>query len=350
MTSFLIMNITRYLFIIFSSIILSCGKSGSTDNGGGGGNNNPPIDFAKGADISWITQMENAGKLFYNSSGVQKDCFQLMKDIGMNSIRLRVWVDPAGGWNNQADVIAKAVRAKNLGLRVMIDFHYSDSWADPGQQTKPAAWAAQDFTSLQTSVYNHTFGILLALKSNGVTPEWVQIGNETNDGMLWPTGKASLNMQNFAILERKGYDAVKAIDNNIKVIVHISNGYDNSLFRWIFDGLKNNGGLWDIIGMSLYPDPSNWSTLNTQCLSNMNDMIARYDKAVMITEVGMSWDQAPACQSFLTDLITKVKSLPNGKGLGVFYWEPEAYGNWQGYTKGGFDNSGKPTIALDAFH
>jgi len=249
-----------------------------------------------------------------------------------------------------ADVLVKAVRAKNLGMRIMIDFHYSDSWADPGQQTKPAAWASQDLAGLQTSVYNHTFNVLTTLKSNGVTPEWVQVGNETNDGMLWPDGRASVNMANFASLVNKGYDAVKAVDNNIKVIVHISNGQDNSLFRWIFDGLTNNGGKWDVTGMSLYPDPGNWATLNTQCLANINDMISRYNKPVMICETGMSWDQAAACQSFLSDLINKVRSVPANKGLGVLYWEPQSYGNWKGYTKGAFDNSGKPTIALNAFN
>lgn len=334
-------------------IAIGCSKSSSSGNngGGGGGGTNPPVtvNFAKGADISWLTQMEGAGKIFYNSSGTAQDCIQILKNLGMNSIRLRVWVDPAGGWNNTADVVAKAVRAKNLGMRIMIDFHYSDSWADPGQQNKPAAWAAQDFATLQTSLYNHTFSVLTALKSNGVTPEWVQVGNETNDGMLWPTGRASTNMANFATLVNKGYDAVKAVDSSIKVIVQISNGFDNSLFRWIFDGLKNNGAKWDIIGMSLYPDPANWSTLNTQCLANMNDMVSRYGKPVMICEVGMSWDQAAACNSFLSDLITKVKSLGNN-GLGVLYWEPQSYGNWQGYTKGAFDNSGKPTAALNAFN
>jgi arabinogalactan endo-1,4-beta-galactosidase len=142
---------------------------------------------------------------------------------------------------------------------------------------------------------------------------------------------------------------VKAVDPSIKVIVHISNGWDNNLFRWIFDGLKNNGAQWDIIGMSLYPSTSNWQTLNEQCLANMNDMVSRYNKDVMVVEVGMSWDQADACKSFLTDLITKVKSVPNNRGLGVLYWEPESYGTWQGYTLGAFDNSGKPTSALDAF-
>lgn len=340
----------KYILSLLFCGFMACGKSNSDDGSGGGGPVTPTVPFAKGADVSWLTQMESAGKLFYNSGGTAQECMQLLKNLGMNSIRLRVWVDPAGGWNNTADVLAKALRAKALGMRIMIDFHYSDSWADPGQQNKPAAWAAQDFATLQTSVYNHTFNVLTTLKTNGIVPEWVQVGNETNDGMLWPTGKASVNMANFAALVNKGYDAVKAVDNTIKVIVHISNGHDNSLFRWIFDGLKNNAGKWDVIGMSLYPDPTNWTTMNTQCLANMNDMVSRYDKPVMICEVGMSWDQAAACNSFLGDLITKVKSVSGSKGLGVFYWEPQSYGNWQGYTKGAFDNSGKPTAALNAFN
>jgi arabinogalactan endo-1,4-beta-galactosidase len=293
--------------------------------------------------------MEAAGRQFYTAGGVSTEGIQLMKSLGMNAIRLRVWVDPVGGWCNASDVLAKALRAKNLGMRIMIDFHYSDSWADPGKQNKPAAWAALDLSGLQSAVYDHTFSVLTLLKSNGIVPEWVQVGNETNDGMLWPNGKASLSMANFASLVNKGYDAVKAVDSSIKVIVQVSNGFDNSLFRWLFDGLRNNGGKWDVIGMSLYPPVADWSTLNNQCLANMNDMVSRYGKPVMICEVGMSWDQATACKSFLTDLITKIKSLPAGKGLGIFYWEPQAYNNWQGYTLGAFDNSGKPTIALDAF-
>jgi arabinogalactan endo-1,4-beta-galactosidase len=315
----------------------------------------PPIPptvtdtFVRGADISWLTQMESSGRKFYNSAGTEQDCIQILKALGMNTIRLRVWVDPLNGWNGQNDVIAKAVRAKHLGMKVMIDFHYSDSWADPGQQTKPAAWSSLDFASLKQSLISHTSTVLNGLKSAGVAPAWVQVGNETNDGMLWPDGKASTNMANFAQLVNAGYTAVKSVDPSIKVIVHISNGWDNGLFRWIFDGLKNNGAQWDVIGMSLYPSSTNWSTLNSQCLTNMNDMVSRYKKEVMVVEVGMSWDQAAACNSFLSDLITKVKSVPNGKGIGVLYWEPESYNNWQGYTLGAFDNSGKPTVGLNAF-
>ena len=334
------------LLILLSSSLYACKKSGT-------GGNPPPSppnnNIVKGADVSWLTEMEAAGKKFYNSTGSEKECMQILKDLGMNSVRLRAWVNPANGWNNTADVLAKATRAKNLGMKIMIDFHYSDSWADPGKQTKPLAWANQDFTTLKQSLSDYTSSVLNTLKTNGIVPEWAQVGNETNDGMLWPDGKASTNMNNFAQLVKAGYAAVKAVDPSIKVIVHISNGFDNNLFRWIFDGLKNNGTDWDIIGLSLYPSSSNWSTLNSQCLTNMNDMVARYNKEVMVVEVGMSWDQATACNSFLTDLIAKVKSVTNGKGLGVFYWEPEAYNNWQGYTLGAFDNTGKPTIALDAF-
>jgi arabinogalactan endo-1,4-beta-galactosidase len=336
-----------FFLVILVSVALACKKS---KTGG-----QPPVDppapeFVKGADISWVTQMESVGIKFYNTGGTEKDCFQLMKDLGLNAIRLRVWVNPVNGWNNTADVVAKALRAKAAGLKIMIDFHYSDTWADPGQQAKPAAWAAQDFTTLKTSLATHTTSVLNTLKTNGITPTWVQVGNETNDGMLWPDGKASTNMSNYAQLFIAGYNAVKTVDASIKVIVHLSNGWDNNLFRWNLDGLKANGAQWDITGMSLYPTPANWQTLTGQCFTNMSDMVARYGKEVMVVEIGMSWDQAVTCNAFITDLISKVKLVTGGKGLGVFYWEPQSYNNWQGYTLGAFDNSGKPTAAMNAFN
>ncbi len=314
----------------------------------------PPVaqtGFAKGADIGWITEMEAAGKKFYNAAGVETECFTLMKSLGMNTIRLRVWVNPSPAWNNAADVVAKAVRAKNLGMRVMIDFHYSDSWADPGKQTKPAAWSAMNFTELKTALATHTTDVLHQLKTADVTPEWVQVGNETNDGMLWPDGKASTNMANYAQLVNAGYDAVKAVFASAKVIVHVSNGWDNALFRWNIGGLISNGAKFDVIGMSLYPSyvAGGWASANQQCFTNMNDMVTRYNKEVMVVEVGMPWDSAADCKLFITDLITKVKSVTNNKGIGVLYWEPQSYGGWKGYTLGAFDNNGKPTIALDAF-
>jgi len=305
--------------------------------------------FIKGADVSWISEMEAAGIKFYNTEGVEQDLFLLLKNLGFNAIRLRIWVNPTNGWNNNTDVIAKALRAKSQGMKILLDFHYSDTWADPAHQTKPAAWEGLNFNVLKDSLKSHTESVLQAVKNAQINPEWVQIGNETNNGMLWPEGKASTNMSNFAELIATGYQAAKTIFTNTKVIVHVSNGWDNGLFRWMFDGLKNNNAQWDIIGMSLYPEPGNWSTLNTQCLANMNDMVARYNKEVMIVEVGMSWDQASISKSFISDIISKTKSVTNNKGLGVFYWEPQSYNNWKGYTLGAFDNTGKPTEALNAF-
>jgi arabinogalactan endo-1,4-beta-galactosidase len=347
------MRYTLLILILIVYCTLSCGKGSSApdNNNNTGGNTTTiglPATFAKGADVSWLTQMEASNYKFYSSAGTQQDLLQILKDKGINTIRLRVWVNPTDGWCNKADVLAKALRAKALSMRIMIDFHYSDVWADPAHQIKPVAWAGQNIVALQTSVYNHTFDVLSTLKTNGITPEWVQVGNETNDGMLWEEGRASKSIANFAALINSGYSAVKAVSTSIKVIVHISNGYDNSLFRWMFDGLKNNGANYDIIGMSLYPTTTNWADLDNQCLTNMNDMVARYNKPVMICEVGMDVNSPTIAKSFLTDIITKVNSVPGGNGLGVFYWEPECY-NWQGYSLGAFDNTGKPTVAMDAF-
>jgi arabinogalactan endo-1,4-beta-galactosidase len=339
------------LVLLFALLIFSCNKKTASVITEPPVVIEPPSYFALGADVSWVTQMEAANKLFYNTAGQQRECMALLKELGSNTIRLRVWVNPANSYNATADVVTKAIRAKNLGMRILIDFHYSDTWADPGAQTKPAAWAAQSLATLKISIATHTNLVLTELKNNGVTPEWVQIGNETNNGMLWPEGKASVSMSNFTQMINAGYDAVKAVYPNTKVIVHISNGYDNVLFRWMFDGLKNNGARFDVIGLSLYPSyfGAGWAAANTNCLANMNDMVARYDKEVFIVEVGMPWDAAADCKAFLTDLIAKTKSIPNKKGLGVLYWEPQSYASWQGYSLGAFDNTGKPTIALDAF-
>lgn len=303
--------------------------------------------FAKGADVSWLTEMEKAGNKFYTSTGRETECMSLLRDLGMNAIRLRVWVNPGDGWCNKSDVLVKAWRAHQLGMRLMIDFHYSDSWADPGQQTKPAEWSSYTLEELKTAVADHTKDVLNALKTQGITPEWVQVGNETGNGMLWDEGKADKNMAGYAALTTSGYEAVKAIFPDAKVIVHLQSGNDNSLYRWLFDGLKENGGKWDVIGMSLYPQADTWQAMNNECISNMKDMIERYGSEVILCEVGMPWDDAESCKNFLTDLLAQSKAIT--QCLGIFYWEPQCSSSWNGYTLGAFDNNGRPTEAWDAF-
>ena len=305
--------------------------------------------FALGADVGWLTQMESKGIKFYDDQLNAQDLFTILQQKGINAIRLRVWVNPSGGWNGVNDVVAKAIRAKQAGMRLLIDFHYSDSWADPGQQPIPAAWTAYGLDSLKQAVATHTTKVLQALRANNITPEWVQVGNEVNDGMLWELGRASTHMNNFAQLVLAGYNAVKAVDNSIKVVVHVSNGYNNTLFRYLFDGLKNNGAKWDVIGMSLYPSSFNWNSYCNQCFANMNDMVARYGSEIMAAEIGMSVSDSVACRGFIENMIANTKQVAKGKGIGVFYWEPEAYNNWQGYSLGAFNSKGQPTMAMNGY-
>jgi len=306
--------------------------------------------LVKGADVSWTSEIEANGISYYNRSGVKEDIFTIMKEEGMTAARLRVWVNPADGWySGTQDVVAKAKRAKAAGLSVLIDFHYSDTWADPGQQTKPAAWSSYTFTQLENAVYNSTVYTLQALKDAGVTPTWVQVGNETSNGMLWNDGMASANMKNYAWLTNSGYNATKSIFPNAKVVVHLANCYNNTNARWLFDGLVANSASFDVIAFSDYPtnvSGSTWQTVNTQCLANLNDMVSRYGKEVMIAEIGVPWDNTSA-KTIIADMITKLATV--SKAIGIFYWEPEALPSWKGYTMGAMDATGKATAAWDAF-
>ena len=313
-----------------------------------------PTISAFAADVGWLPQMEATGYKFYDTDGKQKDCLQLLKDRGINTIRLRVWVNPsndkASGHCSPAETVTMAVRAKKLGMRIMIDFHYSDSWADPGKQTKPAAWVNHTFLELQNDVYNHTFEVLNLLKAAGVTPEWVQVGNEIPGGMLWPDGKSS-NFGQLAQLLNKGYDAVKAVNTKIKVIVHVDEGNNNAKFRWFFDNAKANAVKYDVIGMSYYPYwiKSDYKVTIADLANNLNDMASRYDKEVMVVEVGGDFTLVQNTYDMLAATIKAVKAVPNNKGLGVIYWEPQGEKSWSGYQLNAWQSDGKPSPALDAF-
>ena len=318
--------------------------------------------FSKGADVGWLPQMEATGYKFYDVDGSQKDCLQLLKDRGMNTIRLRVWVNPsndkASGHCSPAETVVMAVRAQKMGMRIMIDFHYSDTWADPAKQAKPAAWANHSFADLQNDVYKHTFDVLSALKSAGVTPEWVQIGNEIPGGMLWPDG-SSTNFNQLAQLLNKGYEATKAVNSDIKVIVHVDEGNNNAKFRWFFDNAKANNVKYDIIGLSYYPywlgqekgkeALKDYSKTIADLVFNLNDLVSRYGKEVMIVEVGGDYTLVQNTKDMLEAVIKAVKSVPNNKGLGVIYWEPQGEKSWSGYQLNAWQSDGKPSPALDAF-
>lgn len=311
--------------------------------------------FAKGADISWVTQMENEGMRFYNSAGVETECAELMKQLGFNSIRLRVWVDPAEGWCSAADVLVKAKRAQRAGMRIMIDFHYSDTWADPANQTVPAAWADLDIDGLKNAVDEHTRSVLNLLKDNGIDVEWVQVGNETRGGMLWPLGEY-VNGANYAGLTTAGYEAAKSVYPDCKVIVHLDSGNRLDLYQRIFPVLERYGGKYDIIGMSLYPStwsdsiggyPEDWKTSTDACLANIDKVYELYGKEVMICEVGMPVSKPDMAREMLEYLLLHTRAKAHCKG--VFYWEPQAPEGYSGgYGLGAFANN-RPTAALEAF-
>ena len=342
-------KVVLQLTLLISMLFSSCSKSQTTDP--------KPIitnTFAKGADVGWLSQMEATGYRFYDADGTEKNGLQLLKDRGMNTIRLRVFVNPSNdrinGHCSKDETVAMAVRAKNLGMRIMIDFHYSDTWADPAHQTKPAAWANHTFSTLLTDVYNHTFEVLTALKTAGVTPEWVQIGNEIPGGMLWPEGNYT-NFGQLAQLLNKGYDATKAIDPTIKVIIHIDQGNNNSRFRWFFDNARTNNVKYDVIGLSYYPYwlNSDYTVTIADLQNNLNDMVTRYNKEVMVVEVGGDYTLVQNTKDMLTATINAVRNVPNQKGLGVIYWEPEGEKTWSGYQLNCWQSNGKPSTALDAF-
>ena len=307
--------------------------------------------YALGADISWVTEMESKGYKFYTSAGVETECTALMKSLGCNAVRYRVWVNPSAGWCNKADVLVKAKRAAALGLPVMIDFHYSDSWADPGNQNPPAAWASMSLAQMATALGNHTKDVLQTLKDAKVSVAWVQVGNETNTGMCLPTGAvSSSDASGFITLANAGYDAVKAVYPDAYVILHHSSAENLSANKWFYNLVKT--AKYDMIGLSLYPSYwenggyPDWTTKTESAISNFLTLHDTFSKPVMLVEFGMPASEPAKAKAALERILSKTKGIDWFKG--VFYWEPESEQSRNNYGYGAFAN-GKPTIALDPF-
>lgn len=313
-----------------------------------------PPAFAKGADVSWLPQMEATGYQFLDENGQQADVLLLLKDRGMDAVRLRIFVNPSDNpWSGHCDkdaTVDMALRAQKLGMRVMANFHYSDSWADPGKQNKPEAWKDLPFDELVQAVYDHTYEVVSALKNAGVTPEWVQVGNEIPGGMLWPDGHTDQWPQ-LAQLLNAGYKATKAVDPNIRVIVHVDEGHNREKFRNFYDRATELGVQYDIIGLSYYPYwvKKDWTETIDGLRQNLIDLVERYDKDVMVVEVGGEDHMVENTRDLLKATIEAVRNVPNGRGLGVFYWEPQGARSWSKYGLSAWGEDGKPSPALDAF-
>lgn len=339
------------------------------------------MPFLKGADVSNLPLIEAGGGKFYDQD-VQKDCLQILKDHGINFIRIKVWNNPQpptqyAGFSDKNSALALAKRVKSLGMGLSIDFHYSDTWADPGHQTKPADWADLSFANLQASLYNFTYQTVSELKKQGTTPVMVQVGNEITNGMLWPDGSTS-NWPNLAALLKQGYNAVKTASGLTQVMIHLDTGGDNSRSAAWFANAVNNGVKFDAIGLSYYPQ---WQGSLDALQGNINDLVSRYGKPVYVVETAYPWtwqnfdsetnsvtDTGPVAypatvagqKSFLNDLLSRVSgSSSKSKGTGVFYWEPEwiavngagwEYGKgdgWDNVTL--FDNNGNVLDSVNAF-
>jgi arabinogalactan endo-1,4-beta-galactosidase len=301
-----------------------------------------------------MTEMEAQGYTWQDNDGNPTELMPLLAAYDLEAVRLRVWVDPdnspANGWCDIQDVVTKAQLADAEGLDIMICIHYSDHWADPGQQNKPTAWTNFTVAELETAVAGHATDILNALAAVNITPRWVQIGNETNDGMLWQTGRASAGgFANYASFVNAGTTAVKTFNPTIKTILHLANGNDQSLYNWNIGGLINNGlnmNDIDIIGMSLYPEADNWKTLVDQTHDNMLNIQNTYNKDAMVVEIGFNNSRPDITYQFIVYMIEKTRQA---QGLGVFYWEPIAYSPFTSYGKGAWDDDGSPSVAMDAF-
>ena len=317
-------------------------------------------DFVKGADVGFLTGQERRGVKFHDRNGQERECLELLKnDYQMSAIRMRVWVNPRGGDCDKNTLLAMARRVKALDMDLMVDFHYADSWADPAKQPIPAAWQGHSYKQMQQDVREHTIDVLSLLKQNDIEPRWVQVGNETANGLLWPMGHIEKNPKQYAGFIRAGYDAVKEVFPQTTVLVHLDRGHKQSLYDWNLDIIRKYGGKWDMIGMSLYPywatkggTPEQDNKIITDCMANIRHCSEKYGCDVMIVETGFEVDEQhpekmEEGRRQLARVIREARTATNGHCRGVFYWEPQCLPG--GYKLGAFDHHAAPTAIMEGF-
>jgi beta-galactosidase len=293
-----------------------------------------------GADISFLPQIENRAMRFASGSGgffeggKKVDAIELLKEHGFNAIRLRIFVHPENpkgyspgrGFCGLDSTMSMARRIKAAGLQFLLDFHYSDYWADPQQQNKPLAWANAPYEALRDSMRNYTTAVLRAMERQGTLPDMVQIGNEVNHGILWPEGHIA-NLDQLAGLLQAGVAGVEAVSPQLPVMMHLALGGQNDEARFWLDNMLARGVKFDVLGLSYYP---RWHGTLEDLYRNTHDLVDRYHKPVIVVEYS----------DFKREVHDIVFGLPNGMGKGTAIWEP------LGPMSGLFDRAGNVTQGM----
>ncbi|MBZ5578006.1 MAG: arabinogalactan endo-1,4-beta-galactosidase [Acidobacteriia bacterium] len=316
-------------------------------------------EYAVGADLSFLKQAEDRGIVFKDNNQPRPG-LQIFKDHGYHWIRLRLFHTPTALPNNLEYTLSLAQAAKNLGFQFLLDFHYSDTWADPGKQVLPKAWEGLPHARLVEAVFNYTRDTIAAFRKDGVLPDMVQIGNEITNGMLWPDGKLPENWDHFAELLKAGIAGVEAGRGDQprpRIMIHIDKGGDRYATKDFFDKINSYGIDFDVIGQSYYPW---WHGSLNDLRENLIFMADQYRKDIIVVEAAYNWKPAeyrdklapfpetPEGQKeFLEELNRVVQAAPNGRGAGVFWWEPAVTGNLG--SRGFFDENRNALPVITVF-
>jgi arabinogalactan endo-1,4-beta-galactosidase len=294
--------------------------------------------YLVGADVSFLASAEQQGIVF-KENGQPKDVLAILREHNFNWVRLRIFHDPAASAdklpNDLNYTIALAKRAKAQGFRILLDFHYSDTWADPGKQFTPEAWKTLKHKQLAEKIFTYTRDTLAAFREADVLPDMVQTGNEITGGMDWPDGKLPDNWDNFADLLKaaiRGVDEGRGSEHRIPIMIHIERSGDTAAATWFFDKLNSYNLAYDVIGLSYYP---RWHGSITALRQTLHDLSFRYRKPIVVVETAYNWTpgdfvgkkadfaESPEGQKqFLQAVDAAVRSTPGDLGRGVFWWEP----------------------------